>query len=243
MSNARHMSLKTRFVVRDNTLLIDLGTRRPILSSAPRSGGFVRARYILNHQVPANPAVLARDSHAVWRDPSRALGIIATRMGAAGPCVGLMTAVPLKQLVVIREEAPTIWVEGFVTVGISNAVRAGEPIESQQPKRYRHAPDTINIILVTNARLSTSAMVGAVQVVTESKTATLISECVQSLTGQDSVTGTGTDAVVVAGGEGPALRYSGTHTKIGEMIGRLVHRGITEGLARCKQWQRCRVIE
>ncbi|MGH7228005.1 MAG: adenosylcobinamide amidohydrolase, partial [Nitrospiraceae bacterium] len=91
---------------------------------------------------------------------------------------------------------------------------------------------TINIILVTNARLASSALVGAVQVATESKTAVLLSKKVPSWTGSPGATGTGTDAVVVACGTGPRLRYSGTHTKIGEMIGRLVRRGVTEGLIR-----------
>ena len=70
---------------------------------------------------------------------------------------------------------------------------------------------------------------------TESKTAELLSERVPSWTGLPGATGTGTDAVVVASGvqgEGMALRYSGTHTLFGEMIGRLVRRGVGEGLAR-----------
>jgi adenosylcobinamide amidohydrolase len=153
-----------------------------------------------------------------------------------------MTAVPLKQLVVLREETVGLWVEGFFTVGVTNAVRVGEPVCLVQDEPLRHAPGTINMILVTNAYLTTPAMVGVVQVATESKTAVLLSHDVPSWTGAPGATGTGTDAVVVASGswrDGPALRYSGTHTKLGELIGKLVILGVRKGLERSQRWHRC----
>jgi adenosylcobinamide amidohydrolase len=143
-----------------------------------------------------------------------------------------MTAVPLTHLVVFREEADGLWVEAFVTVGVSNAVRAGEPVEAQ---RGKERPGTINIILVTNAKVALPAMVEMVQVATESKAATLLAERVRSCTGQAEATGTGTDALVIVRGEGTRLRYSGTHTPMGAMVGRVVARGVQEGLKRWRQ--------
>ena len=241
MASHKRTSLVTSFVVTSDTLLIDLGERRSILSSAPRGGGLGRARYILNHQVPPNPlAAAVPASQGSWEDPARYLGRIATRHGVKAPSVALMTAVSLKQLVIMREEKAGIWVEGFFTVGVSNAVRAGDPIALLADNRTRRAPGTINIILVTNGRLTSSAMVGVVQVATESKTAVLISHRIPSQKGGPGATGTGTDAIVVASGKGPILRYSGTHTKFGEMVGRLVTRGVREGLLRSKEWTRFR---
>lgn len=229
--------VQTRFRVRSQTLIIDLGQPRRILSSAVRGGGLALARHILNHQVPANPAVTQPPAVSrSWRDPSRYLGRVALTVGAEPACVALMTAVDLRQLVVLREESDRLWVEGFFTVGITNAVRAGEPPVPAGDGNRRLVPGTINIILVTNARLTIPAMVGAVQVVTESKTAVLLSENVPSWTGLPGATGTGTDAVVVACGQGPSLRYSGTHTLMGAMIGRLVRCGVTEGLRRSSRW-------
>jgi adenosylcobinamide amidohydrolase len=75
-----------------------------------------------------------------------------------------------------------------------------------------------------------------VQVATESKTATLLAESVPSWTGGQGATGTGTDAIVIVNGEGPAHRYSGTHTKMGELIGRVVARGVLSGLLRYRRW-------
>jgi adenosylcobinamide hydrolase len=235
----RPTSLVTTFTVRHETLMIDLGKQRTILSSAPRGGGLVRARYILNHQVPTDlvqPVTIPRPtSKRVWGDPSRYLGRLATDLGMGSQCVALMTAVSLKDLVILREESADIWVEGFFTVGVSNAVRAGEPNGAAERDAECSSLGTINIVLITNARLAIPAMVGAVQVATESKTATLLAESVPGYGGQ-SATGTGTDAIVIVNGEGPAHRYSGTHTKMGELIGRVVARGVLSGLLHYRQW-------
>jgi adenosylcobinamide hydrolase len=236
----RPTSLVTTFTVRHETLMIDLGKQRTILSSAPRGGGLVRARYILNHQVPTDlvqPVTIPRPtSKRVWGDPSRYLGRLATDLGMGSQCVALMTAVSLKDLVTLREESAGIWVEGFFTVGVSNAVRAGEPNSAAERDAECSSLGTINIVLITNARLAIPAMVGAVQVATESKTATLLAESVPSWTGGQGATGTGTDAIVIVNGEGPACRYSGTHTTMGELIGRVVARGVLSGLLRYRQW-------
>src|SRR4029077_2465426 len=219
---------------------VDLGSLRSVLSSAPRAGGITRARYILNHQVANNP--ISRDTcdtgtFARCADPSRTLSKLATSLGIRDKFVGLMTAVSLSDLVAMRAAYDQIWVEGFVTVGTANAVRAGEPAEPRQLTNGRTHPGTINVILVTNARLSASAMVGMVQVATEAKTAVLLHAKVKSWTGRSRATGTGTDAVVVVGGSGPPMRYSGTHTLIGELVGRVIEAAVTEGLARYSRRQ------
>jgi adenosylcobinamide amidohydrolase len=152
---------------------------------------------------------------------------VAESLAAPLPCIGLMTAVLMQRLIVLREQWDNLWVEGFFTVGVTNAVRAGEP--TVEPPALSTA-GTINIILVTNAALPASAMVTLVQVATESKTASLLAHNVPSHSGLPGATGTGTDAVVVASGDELRLRYGGTHTKIGELVGRLVMEGVTRGL-------------
>ena len=205
----------------------------------PRAGGVTRARYILNHQVAGKPIGnddRGRGTGVRAADPARALSQLARSLGIRDKFVGLMTAVSLADIVTVREVHGQMWVEGFVTVGTSNAVRAGEPVMLSQ----RNRPGTINLILVTNARLSGSAMVGVVQVATEAKTAVLLHAKVKSWTGRSGATGTGTDAVVVVSGEGPFQRYSGTHTILGELVGRVIGQAVTEGLSRYMRWQACR---
>ena len=79
-----------------------------------------------------------------------------------------------------------------------------------------------------------AALVGAVMVATESKAAILLDARIASSSGFGIATGTGTDSLVIAIGDGPRLRYSGTHTKIGELIGKVVARGVGEGLEKIK---------
>lgn len=232
-------AMQTAFRVRRKTLIVDLGGLRSVLSSAPRAGGITRVKYILNHQVEAKP--ISRDDRDLGAgvrcaDPARTLSKLATSLGIRDKFVGLMTAVSLADLVTMRESHGQIWVEGFVTVGTSNAVQAGEPAMPGQRTNSSTYPGTINLILVTNARLSASAMVGMVQVATEAKTAVLLRAKVKSWTGRPGATGTGTDAVVIVSGNGPPLRYSGTHTILGELVGRVIGTAVTEGLARYVRW-------
>ena len=232
--------MQTVFRVRRKTLIVDLGSVRSVLSSAPRAGGITRARYILNHQVAIKP--IGRDDRrtgpgARCADPARTLSKLAASLGICDKFVGLMTSVSLADLVTVREVYDRIWVEGFVTVGTSNAVRAGEPVTPRQRTHDRIHPGTINLILVTNARLSAAAMVGMVQVATEAKTAVLLHAKVKSWTGRSGATGTGTDAIVVVSGDGPPQRYSGTHTILGELVGRVIGTAVAEGLGRYMRWQ------
>ena len=229
--------MQTAFRVSRKTLIVDLGGLRTVLSSAPRAGGVTRVRYILNHQVAANSIAKGdREKNARCADPARTLSQLALSLGIRDPFVGLMTAVSLADLVTVREAHDELWVEGFVTVGTSNAVRAGEPVVLGQRMDSQTQAGTINLILVTNARLSISAMVGMVQVATEAKTAVLLRAKVKSWTGRSGATGTGTDAVVVVSGNGSRQRYSGTHTVLGELVGRAIETAVTDGLARYLHW-------
>lgn len=230
--------VRTRYRVTNNTLVVDLGGPRRVLSSAPQGGGFTHASYVLNHQVESHSGVKAgRSTHG---DPAQYLRKLASSLGTSKGTVGLMTAVPMTQLVTARTSSGAIWVECFATVGVTNAVRAGEKPKSAGRAHRAMAPGTINLIVVTNASLSSSAMVGAVQVVTESKTGVLRDHAVSSWTGAPDATGTGTDAVVIAcrkRGEGPWHLYSGTHTMLGALIGQAVETCMTRGLARATRWR------
>lgn len=226
----------TSRVTRD-TLILDLGSRMRVLSSAPRGGGLRTTRYILNHQVASNPS--SNVEGRSWEHPSRYLRRLAGLLAVEADCVGLMTAVPMTQVVSSREERDGLWVECFATVGVTNAVRAGERPSHRDGHAGQGKAGTINLIIVTNACLAVPALVGVVQVATEAKTGVLRDHAVPSLTGSPGATGTGTDAVVAAcalRGRGPWHSYAGTHTDVGSMIGLVVCDCVTEGLARAAQW-------
>ncbi len=229
----------TSYKVENNTLIIPFASPRRVISSAVHGGGIVKAHAVLNHQVYSDPIDRNREGcHSdVLEDPSRYLGKLAERLKIRKPCVGLMTAVNLRCLVLKREETDGIWIEGFFTVGVANAVRAGEPTRTIPSKNSLPQIGTINIILVTNVRFSVAAMVCAVGVATEGKTSMLAEEKVRSSSGCSFATGTGTDVIAIVGGKGPYCRYGGTHTKIGELIGRVVSRGVMQGLKNDRKWK------
>ncbi|MBH0203629.1 MAG: adenosylcobinamide amidohydrolase [Nitrospira sp.] len=229
----------TSYRVMGPTLVVNLNGRRRVLSSAPQGGGLTLASYLLNHQVEAHPSSTG-DQSKTFTDPARFLRKLAFRLGIRARTVGLMTAVPMTQLVMARAVSDGLWVECFATVGITNAVRAGE-----WPPQYSHhgksgKSGTINLILITNGSLSHAAMVGAVQVATEAKTGVLRDHAVPSCRDGGAATGTGTDAVVVAcglRGQGPSQIYSGTHTMIGTLVGRVVGNCVARGLAKANAWR------
>jgi len=153
---------------------------------------------------------------------------IATNLGyAAGEFAGLMTGANMKNLSVQKATYHDLEVTVMVTAGVrGNALRM-----SKDSGGYSK-PGTINIIVLTNRRLSSSAMAWAVVTVTEAKSAALLDLDIRSsYTPWDfRATGTGTDTVIVVQGEGPVERYAGGHTKIGELIAKAVHAGVTEAI-------------
>ncbi len=235
----------TTYRVIGSTLLIDLQGPHLVLSSAPQGGGMRVASHILNHHVDGTPAV-QKGRPQQFGDPARCLKAVAASYGLQGETVGLMTAVPMTQLVTSRYMAGPLWVECFATVGITNAVRAGERGTTQGAEALQRVsvkPGTINLIIITNGRLSRSAMVGVVQVATEAKTAVLMEAGVPSMISGGPATGTGTDVVVIASrrkGEGVFCRYSGTHTLLGVLIGRAVTDCVSAGLRKARLWEEIR---
>lgn len=144
----------------------------------------------------------------------------------------IATAVDIETLAAVTKVFDSITVTVLVTAGVeTNAVRAGTDmgsyIEGQEPA------GTINIILLTNAVLSIGAMARAMVTATEAKTAALQDLEVPSCYTADALaTGTGTDSViVVSGNDGPAITYTGGHSRIGGMIGQAVHEGVMTALA------------
>lgn len=229
------MSILTRFQILSDDLVIPFAPPRRVLSSAVLGGGFRNAPFILNHWIRKEPALHDErircdlDGH-----PASYLEHRVRELGLEGEGVGLMTAVNIpKKLVVLRRDFMGLWVEGFLTVGVGNAVRAGDPAAYHEQGDEVHPVGTINIILITNACLSDSAMVEAVQVAAEAKAAVLLESGIKSRISSVPATGTGTDCTAIVSGRDQPVRYSGTHTKMGELIGRVVFEGVQEGLKRC----------
>ncbi len=203
------------------TLVLDFTEPQRVLSTLDgERGGIVCAG---NHFSPPPGWALG---HALGLDAlrERICRVIGRETATAA---FLFTGADMDHLSVQVERFQEMTVAALVTAGVrSNAVRA-----SRDPGRY-YELGTINVLLLTNTRLTPRAMSRAVITATEAKTAALQDLDVRS--SEDSrvhqATGTGTDNVLVVEGRGPGIDLAGGHTRMGELLARAVSRGVQEAV-------------
>ena len=139
----------------------------------------------------------------------------------------IFTGANMDNLAVKQKQFKDMKVYALVTAGVkSNAVRM-----SVDEGRF-YEPGTINIILLTNMKLSQRAMTRAIISATEAKTAALQdfdirSSCTPLI---HQATGTGTDNIIVVEGKGSQIDNAGGHTKMGELIAKAVYEAVQEAV-------------
>ena len=139
----------------------------------------------------------------------------------------LMTGADMDNLSITQKTFKEMKVTALITAGVlSNAIR----MSKDEGQFYE--PGTINIILLTNMKLSKRAMTRAIIAATEAKTAALTDMDIRSTYTPlvNQATGTGTDNVLVVQGEGEPIENAGGHSKMGELIGKAVYAGVNEAI-------------
>jgi len=218
----------------EKIIVVKFLTPHRVISTC-RAGGGLRddLDLIFNHQ-SCEPIGHMRKTHTqAVRDPAAYMQIICLQNGISENCASLGTAANMNCAAIKSETFRDLEVVTVCTGGVeTNAGRAGDPaslyemdgkfesagIEAKEPC------GTINIILCINQELTQGAMVRAVMMATESKTAALQDLNVNSCYSDGLATGTGTDQIAVASrltGKTP-LTGAGKHAKLGELIGRSV---------------------
>lgn len=202
-------------VTEENTVIMS-SFPLTILSSAVLNGGFTKSKYIFNHYVPMD-----YDHH----EPEELLLNTAQKIGLEVSAVGLMTAVEMENVIIENYESEEFQLTAIVTAGTTNSIQVG-----QHNSEDKDENGTINIILIINANLTLSAMITIVQVVTEAKTLALLNLDIRSQFG-GFATGDTTDSVVIAcHKEGPEIQYTGTATKIGSEIGKIIKSAVCKAI-------------
>ena len=175
---------------------------------------------------------------------------IAQRLGVKAEEVVVMgTSADMDNLAVVTKTFTPFVVTALVTAGAKeNAIRTGvdegkyiEPdpafgkLAGDVP-----APGTVNILILTNARLTDGAMARTIITATEAKTAAFEDLKVPSSYTKDvQATGTGTDSmIVVSGTTGPIVTYPGGHSRIGALMGKAVHEAVMEALEKQNGFKR-----
>jgi adenosylcobinamide amidohydrolase len=180
-------------------------------------GGIRRSRAVVWHEVseeelrpPIDPAVLL----------SRRL-----QDNDCGDAVGLLTSRSLGSYVDVAESYGGIDARCIATVGLGNALRAGDP-----PGPSGRI-GTINILCRVSVTLGPESLLEALALAAEARGLAVREAGVPSTVSGLPASGTGTDCIVVAAPDGAApARYAGKHTVIGHLVGATVKDAITQGV-------------
>ncbi|MEZ5334444.1 MAG: adenosylcobinamide amidohydrolase [Methanolobus sp.] len=208
-----------------DSILIKLPEGSKTLTTSWLNGGYREdIRYIFNHRVPKSkhaPKDLDGGSIPAY------LEIIAKRIGAnPKTSTGLLTAANMENVAIVTRSFRGVEVTAVMTAGIEvNGGRVGDPASYyQEDGSHQFIQGTINTILLIGANLPQYAMSRAVMTATEAKTAALQQLMAPSRYSTGIATGSGTDmvAVVSNGTSELLLTDAGHHSKLGELIGKVV---------------------
>ena len=199
-------------------LRADLGLAMRVLSFAPYRPGFVSARHVLWREVrnaDLKPGFDAID----W------LADAVAGQDAVQDAVAMLTSRDVGTYRLETAEQGLFRATCLATVGLSNAERVGTrlPVATQ-------GHGTINLLVAITPGLTDTAMIEALSIAAEARTAAVMEAGLHLQTGL--ATGTGTDCIAIACPPGD-IAYAGLHTAAGEVIGRAVHDAIAGG---CAQW-------
>ncbi|MBZ8118605.1 adenosylcobinamide amidohydrolase [Roseovarius sp. LXJ103] len=197
-------------------LAFDLGAPMQVLSWAINAPGFVTARHILWREVRNADLTLDMDVHPWLERQLRARG--------AADAVCFLTSRDVRHVHQHRARVEGAEAHSVATVGLGNAERVGT-------RRDKATTDwgTINIAVAVQTGLTQAAMIEAMSIAAQARTAAIIELGVALPTG--IATGTGTDCIAIAAPHG-AGAYTGLHTALGEAIGAAVYHATKVGGAR-----------
>lgn len=201
-------------------LVVRLDAPHAVLSWAIVNGGRRSATEVAWHEV--------RDDEL--RPPVDPARLLRQRLTEAGVprAVGLLTSRALDRHVVAERAASGVAARCVATVGLGNALRAGDP-----PGAAARI-GTINLLCQVSTPLSEEALVEALSIAAEARTLAVLEARVASRRSGLAATGTGTDCIVIAAperGGGATLGYAGKHTALGHVVGAAVYEAVARGAA------------
>src|SRR5579859_7850568 len=208
-----------RLLIDRRMLVVQLGGPHEVLSWALVCGGRRRASVVVWREV--RPDELSPEV-----DAKRILEVSLSEIGL-DDAVGLLTARALTTFEEVTHRDGSLAARCIATVGLGNALAAGDP------PGLAAAVGTINILCQVSCGMSEEALVEAVALVAEARTAAVLEAKVPSGRSARPATGTGTDCIVVAAPVSDDVEaYVGKHTRIGALIGGSVRTAIARGAAR-----------
>jgi len=188
---------------------IELSGNFAVLSSAPLNGGLGETNRIINHTTEVNQKGLLKEYF------KKKMSLTPEELDRV---VGFVTAVDVGTAFIDESSHKGIGAKAVITAGV------GDPLDP----RYHN---TINVIVYTDVNLSPTGLANLFIVITEAKVSAL--RKLDIVKNGEEITGTPTDAIAVAKPnqhDVDGVDYSGTATKLGATVYRLVEGGIMEAL-------------
>lgn len=213
-------------------LRVDLGREHRVAGWPVVASGDGMARFVTWLQVCDADLPRHVDPDAYFLHRARAEGMVAD--------VGLLTAAEIARFALQRRPTSDGAVTVVATVGLGNgeSVIPGDAAMHACP----HV-GTINLLAVSPQPLAPPAMLEAISIVTQGRTAAVMDLCLRTGDGRP-VTGTGTDCVVVAAPTGPTgptgpseQLHCGLHTALGRALGEAAYAATWEAAARWLEQQ------
>ena len=216
--------------IQENKLILRSKIPLKILSSAVLNGGSREANCIMNFQVPEDAGSDIDDE--VHKEAGDFLLEETAKLSIPqDQVVAIMTAAKMQNVEEVTQKFEDLTLTAFVTAGAYFAATPGDKIASKQSAFAFKKWGTINTIILIDADLTDSCMVNAVVTATESKAAALRELDVRSRFSGELATGTVTDSVVIACTmRGRTVKYAGSGTVIGELIGKAVKAALKKAI-------------
>lgn len=195
-------------------LVVEFDRPQAMLSWSLTKPGFVEARSVAWLHVRDDDLTLDIDPVLFLKHRMETAG--------HGEAVHLMTSRDVRLHHLARASSGEVEAACLATVGLGNAGRVGAEPCGCKPV------GTINLLVHISQALSQAALVEAVSIATEARTAAVMA--LDWSVGGHPATGTGTDCIVVAAPcEGAQRQFAGLHTDVGVALGRAVHEAVRQG--------------
>lgn len=222
-----HNCLKDLWQIKGTALVLDFVGPRRVLSSSPLNGG---VREDLNAAVNINLQAFKPEVRLETESYEAELRQLMTNLDLdPDHTTALGTAAWMERFGWASFSDAGITVEVLATGGIDrNAVRAGDPAGYRETAAgefelltQKPEPGTLNLFVTSNANLAPGILAKALITVTEAKAGVVQDLLIPSTQSVRPATGSGTDGVVIISDPtGPERTDAGTHSKLGELLGK-----------------------
>jgi len=216
--------------LKTNTLIVAFPQKKSVLSTVD---GYRKVSYVGNSYISPEIEKIVmtlKDYKKYGKKMPLTIGIKPSQI------TFMSTGVCMDKLAVCEKTYKNLKVCCIATGGAKNnalrmGVDSGDWVETKTG--FELSTGTINILILTNAELTTGAMARAIITATEAKTAALQDLGYMSTPSPKmQATGTGTDTMIVVSGTDTenTIRYTGGHTKMGELIAKATKTAVEQAL-------------